>query len=435
MCLDRKSLNLESMRTDNMDLVFLPAYKLLKLIKSREISPVDLVVLFLKRIRDLNPSLNAFLTVLDEEAVMEEAMKAEKALYTGQKLGLLHGIPVSIKDLQLTKGVRTTFGSLLFKDFIPDEDSNVVERLKAQGAIVLGKTNTPELGQSATTENKLGDHCRNPWNTQMTTGGSSGGAAASIAAGLCCLAQGSDGGGSIRIPSSFCGVYGLKPSFGRVADKSEANGMPFFAQIGPITRYVQDAALMLDAMSGPDSRDYTCIKKKAPNYFSQMDDPTPKMKIAWSPDLGFAVIDPEVRSIVESAVRVFEDLGHRIEQATPTIDSPFDIFNPIALADTYLAYGFLLEKESNNLMGYVKSTLIEGSRITGAQYSRALQLSYKLKSNLLSFFEEYDLLMTPTVAIPTFPVGKRPTQIAGQKVDRLWGPFPFTIPCPAAHPK
>lgn len=175
MCLGRKSLNLESMRTDNMDLVFLPAYNLLKLIKSREISPVDLVVLFLKRIRDLNPSLNAFLTVLDEEAVMEEAMKAEKALYTGQKLGLLHGIPVSIKDLQLTKGVRTTFGSLLFKDFIPDEDSIVVERLKAQGAIVLGKTNTPELGQSATTENKLGDHCRNPWNTQMTTGGSSGG--------------------------------------------------------------------------------------------------------------------------------------------------------------------------------------------------------------------------------------------------------------------
>lgn len=255
-----------------------------------------------------------------------------------------------------------------------------------------------------------------------------GGAAASIAAGLCCLAQGSDGGGSIRIPSSFCGVYGLKPSFGRVADKSKANGMPFFAQIGPITRYVQDAALMLDAMSGPDSRDYTCIKRKTPNYFSQMDVPTPKMKIAWTPDLGFAVIDPEVRSIVESAVRVFEDLGHRIEQATPTIDSPFDIFNPIALADTYLAYGFLLEKEPNNLMGYVKSTLIEGSRITGAQYSRALQLSYKLKSNLLSFFEEYDLLMTPTVAIPTFPVGKRPTQIAGQKVDRLWGPFPFTIP-------
>ncbi len=185
MCLDRKSLNLEPRRTDNMDLVFLPAYKLLKLIKSKEISPVDLVVLFLKRIRDLNPSLNAFLTVLDEEAVMEEAMKAEKALYTGQKLGLLHGIPVSIKDLQLTKGVRTTFGSLLFKDFIPDEDSIVVERLKAQGAIVLGKTNTPELGQSATTENKLGDHCRNPWNTQMTTGGSSGGGRRQVSRRVC----------------------------------------------------------------------------------------------------------------------------------------------------------------------------------------------------------------------------------------------------------
>lgn len=410
-----------------MELAFMPVYELIELIKSKKLSPVELIGTILKRIEEFNPKLNAYLTVVEEEAI-KNARKAEKALYSRQKLGILHGIPVSIKDLHNTSGIRTTFGSLVYKDFVPDEDSIVVERLKAEGAIILGKTNTPELGQSATTENKLGDHCRNPWDINKTAGGSSGGAAASLAAGLCCLAQGSDGGGSIRIPASFCGVYGLKPSFGRVADKCGSNVMPLFVQIGPITRYVRDAALMMNAISGPDRRDYTCIRKKAPDFIFEIDLPLRKMKMAWSPNLGYAALDPEVKSIVESAVRVFEDLGHHVEEATPIIDSPFDMFDPIALVDTYAAYGFLLNKNADKLMGYVKSTLIAGSKITGAEYSNALRLCEKFKAVMTNFFEKYDLLITPTCAVPAFPVGKRPDEIAGQKVSRIWGPFPFTVP-------
>ena len=410
-----------------MDLAFRPVIELIELIKSKKLSPVELVTHILKRIEKLNPMLNAYLTVAEEKA-LQDAQQAEQALYGGRKLGTLHGIPVSIKDLHCTKGIRTTFGSLIYKDFVPDEDAIVVQRLKAAGAIILGKTNTPELGQSGTTENKLGDHCRNPWDIRRTSGGSSGGAAASVAAGLCCLAQGSDGGGSIRIPASFCGVFGLKPSFGRVADKSASNGMPMFAQNGPLTRYVRDAALMMNVISGPDPRDYTCIPQDAPDFLSEMDRPARRMHIAWSPDLGYAAVDPEVNSIVKSAVRVFEDLGHQVEEATPTVDSPFEIFQTIALADTYAANGFLLEKKADELMDYVKSTLIAGSKITGAQYANALRLLNKFRSNWNYFFKEYDLLMTPTVAVSAFPVGKRPDEIGGQKVNRLWGPFPFTIP-------
>jgi Asp-tRNA(Asn)/Glu-tRNA(Gln) amidotransferase A subunit family amidase len=410
-----------------MELAFRPVYELVELIKSKRLSPVELVTHILRRIEKLNPTLNAYLTVTEEKA-LQDARQAEQAFYGEQKLGALHGIPISIKDLHCTKGIRTTFGSLVYKDFVPDEDAIVVERLKAAGAIILGKTNTPELGQSGTTENKLGDHCRNPWDFTRTSGGSSGGAAASVAAGLCCLAQGSDGGGSIRIPASFCGVYGLKPSFGRVADKSDSNGMLMFAQNGPLTRCVRDAALMMKVISGPDPRDYTCIPRDAPDFVSEIDRPPGRMHIAWSPDLGYAPVDPEVYSIVKSAVRVFEDLGHSVEEATPAIGSPFEIFSTIALADTYAAYGFLLEKNADQLMDYVKSTLIAGSKITGAQYAHALRLLHRFRSAWRYFFTQYDLLMTPTVAVPAFPVGKRPDEIAGKKVSRLFGAFPFTVP-------
>jgi len=410
-----------------MDLAFRPVIELIELIKSKKLSPVELVTHILKRIAKLNPTLNAYLTVAEEKA-LQDARQAEQALYGAQKLGALHGIPVSIKDLHWTKGIRTTFGSLTYKDFVPDEDAIVVQRLKAAGAIILGKTNTPELGQSGTTENKLGDHCRNPWDIKRTTGGSSGGAAASIAAGLCCLAQGSDGGGSIRIPASFCGVYGLKPSFGRVADRSDSNGMPLFAQIGPLTRYVRDAALMMNVISGPDPWDHTCIPENAPDFVAEMEGPVRTLHIAWSPDLGYAVVDPEVKSIVKSAVRVFEDLGHPVEESTPPLEAPFEIFSTIALADTYVAYGFLLENHADQLMDYVKSTLIAGSKITGAQYSQALRLLSKFRRAWRNFFSQYDLLMTPAVAVPAFPVGKRPDEIAGKKVSRLFGAFPFTVP-------
>jgi aspartyl-tRNA(Asn)/glutamyl-tRNA(Gln) amidotransferase subunit A len=185
---------------------------------------------------------------------------------------------------------------------------------------------------------------------------------------------------------------------------------------------------MMNVISGPDPWDHTCIPENAPDFVAAMEGPVRSLHIAWSPDLGYAVVDPEVKSIVKSAVRVFEDLGHPVEESTPPLEAPFEIFSTIALADTYVAYGFLLENHADQLMDYVKSTLIAGSKITGAQYSQALRLLSKFRRAWRNFFSQYDLLMTPAVAVPAFPVGKRPDEIAGKKVSRLFGAFPFTVP-------
>ena len=193
------------------DLAFAPAWKVRDMVASKEVSPRELVDLFLDRIDSLDPKLNSYLTVTADLA-RETAAEAEAAVARGDDLGPLHGVPISIKDLEFSKGIRSTMGCYVFRDHVPDEDSVAVERVRQAGAIILGKTNTPEFGQSGTTENLLGDACRNPWNTERTSGGSSGGAGAALIAGLCSLATGSDGGGSIRIPASFCGVYGIKPT-------------------------------------------------------------------------------------------------------------------------------------------------------------------------------------------------------------------------------
>ena len=199
----------------DQDLAFAPATEHLKLIASKQVSPVKLTELYLGRIQDLDGKLNSYLTVTADEAI-RMAKEAEASVLRGDELGPLHGLPISIKDLEITKGIRTTGGSLVFEDSVPSEDSVVVERVRQAGAIILGKTNTPEFGLLGATENRLGDHCRNPWNTDRTTGGSSGGAGASVLAGLCSMGTGSDGGGSIRIPCSYCGIYGIKPTQGRV---------------------------------------------------------------------------------------------------------------------------------------------------------------------------------------------------------------------------
>ncbi len=232
-------------------LAFSPAMELRDLIARKQVSPVEVTELYFSRIDRLDSKLNSYLTLTRDEA-MASARAAEQAVVRGDALGPLHGLPISIKDLELTKGIRTTGGSLAYKDRVPEEDSIVVERVRGAGAIILGKTNTPEFGLLGMTENRLGDHCRNPWNTGRTSGGSSGGAAASVIAGLCSLATGSDGGGSVRIPSSFCGIYGIKPTQGRVPRYSGAAAPALanhLSQSGPMTRTVGDSAMLLQVMA------------------------------------------------------------------------------------------------------------------------------------------------------------------------------------------
>ncbi|MBI2878907.1 MAG: amidase, partial [Candidatus Rokubacteria bacterium] len=285
------------------DLCYLPATDLAAAIRAKALSPVEVVEAFLARIERLNPLLNAYCT-LTAEAAREAAREAEAAVLAGRPLGALHGVPVSIKDLIITRGVRTTWGSKIHEDHVPEEDAPAVERLRAAGAILLGKTNTPELGWRGSTDNLIFGPTRNPWDPGRTAGGSSGGAAAAVAAGLGPLAVGTDGGGSIRIPASFCGIYGLKPSFGRVpiypASAAEA-----LSHAGPMTRTVADAALMLEVLAGPDERDRNSLPADGARYARAIEDDLRGLRVAWSPDLGYAAVDPEVRALAEAAARRF----------------------------------------------------------------------------------------------------------------------------------
>ena len=411
------------------ELAFKSAGELRALIDSREVSCVELTELFLKRIQELNPVLNAYLALCPDEA-MAAAHRAQEAVQSGEQVGALHGIPISVKDLELTSGITTTLGSAMFRERIPDIDSVVVERVKAAGAIILGKTNTPEFGLSGTTENRLGDACRNPWDTSRTPGGSSGGAAAALAAGLCTLATGSDGGGSIRIPASFSGVFGIKPSQGRVP-RYGGYGYPaanHFSQSGPMSRTVADTAMLLQVLAGPDHRDPVSMRETPPDFAARLDDGVSGWRIAWSPDLGYAGVDPEVVRVTEMAARVFEELGAVVEAPNLAIEDPFQAFWDVFATASYTSYGHLLEEQREQFTYYGLRAFEHGAEVTGADLSRALLRVDQLRRQMETFFDDYDLLLTPTMAVPAFPVDERPAVIGGKEVDPFWGYLPFTFP-------
>ena len=412
------------------ELALAPAVELRRLIATKQVSPVELTRLYLDRIDRLDPQLNAYLTVTPDEALVM-ARAAEDAVVRGDALGPLHGLPTAVKDSDNTKGVRTTQGSLVFKDYVPDEDSIVVERMKKAGAVILGKTNLPENGDLGTTENLLGDHCRNPWNIERTTGGSSGGSGAAVAAGLCSLATGGDGGGSIRIPASFCGVYGIKPSLGRVPLYSGA-GAPVtanhFTQPGPMSRTVKDSALLLQVMAGHDLRMPSSLRQEPSDYLKATEMDVNGLRIGWSPDYGYAAVDSEVVEVCLEAAHAFEDLGCSLEECDLKLESPFDPFWTLYTTISYARSGRMLEDHADEMTSYGREVLENGSRVTGAEYAQALGEVDVIKAQFADLFESYDLLLSPTMAVPAFPVGEHPTEIAGKKVHRFWGFLPYTFP-------
>lgn len=426
-------------------LAFAPVAELSHLIRARQVSPVELVDLFLERIQVLNPRLNAYLTVNGEQA-KAAARNAEETVQKEKELPALFGIPISIKDVTFTRGIRTTAGSLVYADFVPDKDASAVDRLLGAGAIILGKTNTPEFALSATTENNLGDDCVNPWNMDRVSGGSSGGAAVSVAAGMAPVATGTDGGGSIRMPASFCGVYGFKPTKGLVPSTVGFGGMPLFSVLGPLTRTVMDTALILNVIAGPDPRDPTCVRERPPDFVKAVraENGLNSLRIAWSSDLGYAAVDPEVLSVTENAARLLEAFGCIVEEASPSIwDARESVFNPILFADIYAAHGQIFENKVDLLTSYSKASLERGKRITGAEYSRALQELWRFRRRVETFFDRYDVLLTPTTAVPAFPRHKRPkgvdvrevnpqlfypNEIAGKEVPQRAGFYPYTYP-------
>ena len=416
----------------DQELAFAPATELLELISTKQVSPVELTELYYDRIDRLDSKLNSYL-LLTRDYAMEAARAAEEAVVRGDGLGPLHGLPISVKDTQMTKGVRTTMGSVVFKDRIPERDSAVVERVKAAGAIMLGKTNAPEFGLVGTCENRLGDHGRNPWNTGRTPGGSSGGAAAAMAASLCALSTGGDGGGSIRIPASFSGVYGIKPTQGRVSGYTGLEGPAtanFFGQSGPLSRTVRDSALMLQVLAGHDRRDPTSLRETSPNFVAAVDQDIKGLRIAWSPDYGFAAVDTEVLEVTSKAAHVFEELGCHVEDSDLVMDSPYDAYGPIYEAGAYASYAQYLGSHGDQMTYFAKDFIEWGSKITAADYARALGLIDRLKAQMTDLFEEYDLLLSPTTALTAIPVGEFPDEIAGKPVypHRYFSFHPFTYP-------
>lgn len=409
------------------DLAFTPAWQLKNLLKAKEVSPVELTDLYLRRIEELNPKLNAFITVTADLA-LAQAKDAERKLARGDSEGLLLGIPICIKDLEITKDIRTTIGSRVFENTVPQQDSVVVERIRKSGAIILGKTNTPEFGLSGTNENLLGDACRNPWNLDRTSGGSSGGSAAALAAGLSPIATATDGGGSIRIPASFCGLYGIKPTLGRVP-RVGGLGRPspnLTSQSGPITRDVTDAALLLQVMAGYDYRDDIAIREDHTDYLAAMEQVAKRMRVAWSPDLGYAAVDPEVAQLSKKGVEVFQELGCEVEEAGLTLEYPMPSFLDIFSTNAYASYGHLYHEYGELLTDYAKQSLHRGSEVTGADYARAILATQRMRAQVDTVMEKYDLLVTPTMAVSAFPVEQFPEVIAGQEVNPRWDYLPFT---------
>jgi aspartyl-tRNA(Asn)/glutamyl-tRNA(Gln) amidotransferase subunit A len=411
------------------EFAFMTAVDMAAAVRSKEVSPVEVTRAILERIDRLNPRLNAYLTVCHDEA-LAEAASAEQAVARGDDLGPLHGVPVSIKDLTRTRDIRTTGGSLVYKDFLPDEDAVTVERLRRAGAIVVGKTNTPEFGLIGTTENRLGDPCRNPWDTDRTTGGSSGGAGAAIAAGLGPIALGSDGGGSVRIPSGFCGLFGIKPTIGRVPHHGGiVPGWPTLALSGPMARTVEDGALMLDVIAGPDACDPFSLPAPGMSFRESLDGGVSSLRVAWTPDLGFAAVEPEVRRITADAAHRFADLGCDVEEAAPELDDEavMNIFVPIAFADEAAGIGQIYDEQTDLLCDYTRLTVEMGRRITGVQYVEAMGKRFELWARVRDFFHAYDLLLLPTLACPAFPHYQWPTVIDGREV-RPFAWMPFTMP-------
>jgi aspartyl-tRNA(Asn)/glutamyl-tRNA(Gln) amidotransferase subunit A len=389
----------------SVELGFTPATELARLIRTKALSPVELTRAVLERIERVNPVVNAFCT-LTADVALAEARDAERAVTSGAALGPLHGIPYSIKDLNFTKGVRTMGGSFIFEHRVPDADAAFIPRLRRAGGIFLGKTTSPEFGWKALGDSPLTGITRNPWNPAMTTGGSSAGAAAAVAAGLGPLHQGSDGAGSIRIPSAFCGIYGLKPSYGRVPMWPVSNN-DYSSHNGPMTRTVADAALMLSVMAGPDDRDRTSLEAPPADYVGKLKRDLEGLRVAYSPDLGAGLrVDPEIATIVRAAVRAFEEMGCMVEEIKPAFSDTQEIIRVMWSAHEAGIYGPFVPQWRARMDPGLVACIEDGLRVSLVDYIQTRDRKMAFWDSVRPLFETHALLLTPSVSVTAFEVGR-----------------------------
>jgi Asp-tRNA(Asn)/Glu-tRNA(Gln) amidotransferase A subunit family amidase len=417
------------------DLCFTPAIHLAAALQRHEVSSVELTDAVLHRIDQINPHLNAFTIVLYEEA-RAAARQAEQALLDGDHTGPLCGIPFTIKDLTPTRGVKTMMGSRAMADYVPAESGILVERLLAAGGIFLGKTTTPEMGNKGITESPLTGTTNNPWKLTHTAGGSSGGAAAAVAAGLGPLAEGSDGGGSIRIPASCCGVVGFKPTFGLVPFYPMFPGYESLVHQGPITRTIADAALMLNVMAGYDPREPYAIPDTGIDYVQALAQPSVcGLRIAYSPNLGLAPVDPQVAACTEAVAQVFTDLGAQVEEATPETPDPEQAM--MVMWSTVMAAmtGDVVETIGRDNADPALVFLIDmGAKYSAVEFYTAAHITRnQYYVSMMRFFQDYDLLLSPTLTVPPFPHPEQaagPPAVADQTGNALLGwllTYPFNM--------
>lgn len=401
----------------NTELCFLTATELARRIRTKEVSCCEVMEAHIAQIERINPQVNAIVTFLPEQA-REHARQADEVLARSAEIGPLHGLPIAHKDLVLTKGIRTTFGSPIFKDFVPDQDEIIVERLREAGAIMIGKTNTPEFGAGSQTYNSVFGETLNPYDLSKTCGGSSGGAAVSLACGMLPIADGSDLGGSLRNPASFCNVVGFRPSPGRVPRWPSLVAWCPLPVEGPMARTVQDTALLLSVLAGPDPRAPISICEPGELFRCPLERTFSGTRVAWSRDLGGLPVDPRVTAALERQRQVFTSLGCIVEEATPDFTDVDEIFTVWRAWLFDLGYADLLSAHRTQIKDTVIWNVEEGMKLTGPQIGRAERKRTELYHRFRQFMEKYEFLILPVSQVPPFDVKLRyVTEINGVKLE------------------
>lgn len=411
------------------ELHFKPAHELAAMIRRRELKPSELMAATIARIEATNPKLNAFVA-LRSEAAMAEARALDEKIARKEEVGALAGLPMGVKDLEDAAGLATTFGSAPFKNNMPKEDSVEVARLKAAGAIVIGKTNAPEFGYTAFTKNLLFGRTRNPWNLERTPGGSSGGSSAAIAGGVVPLATGSDGGGSIRIPACYTGCFGLKPSFGRIP-LGPTLGMQQWndtSVVGPLARSVRDAAMFMDAAMGYHASDPDSLPHPGISYAAVLERLPKKLRIAFHPDFG-KIVQREVSREVDQAVAAFKDMGHEVtvidDQVPETGQAWMRVGGSQSLA---MLWEYIDPNREQFGRGFLSGTEA-AKHLTWRHYGIAYRARAQFNEWIRGVFERFDLLLTPTLPTEAFPAGgPPPKEIDGKPLPDLLDAVVFTYP-------
>jgi amidase len=401
----------------NQEIYFLTAIEIARRIRAKDLSAREVMEAHLTQIERVNPKVNAIVTLLTEQA-MDQAGFADEMLVRGEEVGVLHGLPVAHKDLVPTKGIRTTYGSPIFKGFVPDHDGLIVERLKKAGAITIGKTNTPEFGAGSQTYNKVFGETLNPYDITKTCGGSSGGAAVALACGMVPIADGSDLGGSLRNPANFCNVVGFRTSPGRVPQwPSLVSWSPMSVQ-GPMARTVQDTALMLSAIAGPDPRSPISITEPGSIFSRPLKRDFKGVRVAWSRDLGGLPVDSRVTTVIENKRHIFESLGCAVEDDEPDFKDADEVFKIWRAWQFELTYSGLLKSHRDQIKETVIWNTEEGMKLTGPQIGRAEIKRTEIYHRVREFMETYEFMILPVSQVPPFDLKQRYiTEINGVKME------------------